>query len=55
MHALLFIILLLIILILYILMRGAIKRYQQKIEIQDMIEMKRNFEKIDSLKKGFKE
>ena len=54
MHALLFIIITLIILVLYILMQGALKRYRRKEDILDMIEIKRNFDKIDTLKKEFK-
>jgi len=52
MSTLLFIIILLIVVVLYILMKGALKRHRQKEDIADMIEIKRNFDKIDALKKG---
>ena len=51
MDALLFIIIVLITVVLYILMKGALKRHREKEEIADMIEIKRNFDKIDELKK----
>ena len=51
MSTLLLIIIFLIVVILFVLMKGALKRHKQKEEIADIIEIKRNFDKIDALKK----
>ena len=49
-----FIVLLFVIVILYITMTSAIKKYKRRQEIEDAIEIKRNFDKIDAIKKGRK-
>ena len=49
-----FIVLLFVIVALYIAMAGAIKKYKRRQEIEDMIEIKRNFDKIDAIKRGKK-
>ena len=54
MSAIVVVLLLVSIVVLYLLMARAIKGYKQRQEIEDMIEIKRNYDRIDAIKKGKK-